>query len=82
TLETPAEYRYVHRIGADAVGMSTVPEVIVARHMGIPCFAISIITDIGVEGRIVEVSVEDVIAVASEAEPKMTRIMKELIASI
>jgi purine-nucleoside phosphorylase len=82
TLETPAEYRYVYRIGADAVGMSTVPEVIVARHMGIPCFAISIITDIGVEGRIVEVSVEDVIAVASEAEPKMTRIMKELIASI
>lgn len=81
TLETPAEYRYVHRIGADAVGMSTVPEVIVARHMGIPCFAISIITDMGVEGQIVEVSVEDVIAVASAAEPKMTRIMRELIAT-
>jgi len=82
TLETPAEYRYVYRIGADAVGMSTVPEVIVARHMGIPCFAISIITDMGVEGQIVEVSVEDVIAVANEAEPKMTAIMKALIASI
>lgn len=82
TLETPAEYRYVYRIGADAVGMSTVPEVIVARHMGIPCFAISIITDMGVEGQIVEVTAEDVVKVASEAEPKMTTIMKELIASI
>jgi len=82
TLETPAEYRYVYRIGADAVGMSTVPEVIVARHMGIPCFAISIITDLGGEGKIVEVTAEDVVAVANEAEPKMTLVMKELIASI
>lgn len=82
TLETPAEYRYIYNIGSDAVGMSTVPEVIVARHMSIPCFAISIITDLGVEGKIVEVSVEDVIAVANKAEPKMTTIMKELIASI
>ncbi|NND94377.1 MAG: purine-nucleoside phosphorylase [Flavobacteriales bacterium] len=81
TLETPAEYKYIFLIGADAVGMSTVPEVIVARHMDIPCFAISIITDMGVEGQIVEVSVEDVIAVATAAEPKMTLIMKELIAS-
>lgn len=82
TLETPAEYRYVHRIGADAVGMSTVPEVIVARHMDIPCFAVSIITDMGVEGQIVEVTAEDVVKVAMAAEPKMTQIMKELIASI
>lgn len=79
TLETPAEYRYVRAIGADAVGMSTVPEVIVARHMEIPCFAISIITDLGVPGKIQKVSLDDVIAVASRQEPKMTLIMRELI---
>ena len=78
-LETPAEYRYIKNIGADAVGMSTVPEVIVARHLGLPCFAISIITDMGVEGRIVKVTHEDVQRVAEVAEPKMTLIMKELI---
>jgi purine-nucleoside phosphorylase len=79
TLETPAEYGYVRAIGADAVGMSTVPEVIVARHMDIPCFAISIITDLGVPGKIKKVSLEDVIEVASRQEPKMTLIMRELI---
>jgi purine-nucleoside phosphorylase len=78
-LETPAEYRYIRNIGADAVGMSTVPEVIVARHMGIPCFAISIITDLGVPGKIVKVTHDDVQSVASQAEPKMTLIMRELV---
>jgi purine-nucleoside phosphorylase len=78
TFETPAEYRMVKILGADAVGMSTVPEVIVARHMNIPCFAMSIITDLGVEGKIVEVTHEDVQHVASLAEKKMTLIMKEL----
>ncbi|MGB0915210.1 MAG: purine-nucleoside phosphorylase [Crocinitomicaceae bacterium] len=82
TLETPAEYKYVRAIGADTVGMSTVPEVIVARHMEIPCFAISIITDLGVPGMIQETSVEDVIAVANKQEPKMTVIMKELISRV
>ncbi|MBL4861468.1 MAG: purine-nucleoside phosphorylase [Crocinitomicaceae bacterium] len=82
TLETPAEYKYVRAIGADTVGMSTVPEVIVARHMGIPCFAISIITDLGVPGKIKEISVEDVIAVAKQQEPKMTIIMRELISRV
>lgn len=82
TLETPAEYSYVRAIGADAVGMSTVPEVIVARHMDIPCFAISIITDLGVPGKIQQVSVQDVIEVASRQEPKMTLIMRELISRI
>ena len=79
TLETPAEYKYVRVIGADAVGMSTVPEVIVARHMEIPCFAVSIITDLGVPGKIQQVSAEDVIEVANKQEPKMTLIMRELI---
>jgi purine-nucleoside phosphorylase len=82
TLETPAEYGYVRAIGADAVGMSTIPEVIVARHMEIPCFAISIITDLGVPGKIQKVSLQDVIDVASRQEPKMTLIMSQLIASL
>jgi purine-nucleoside phosphorylase len=82
TLETPAEYKYIRIIGADAVGMSTIPEVIVARHMDIPCFAISIITDLGVEGKIEEVTVEKVIAVAREKEPFLTEIMKEMISRV
>jgi purine-nucleoside phosphorylase len=82
TLETPAEYGYVRAIGADAVGMSTVPEVIVARHMDVPCFAISIITDLGVPGKIMETTHEDVQRVAEIQEPKMTLIMKELISRL
>jgi len=82
TLETPAEYKYVRIIGGDAVGMSTVPEVIVARHMGLPCFAISICTDLGVPGKIVETTHEDVQRVAAIQEPKMTLIMKTLIAEM
>jgi purine-nucleoside phosphorylase len=78
-LETPAEYTYIRNIGGDTVGMSTVPEVIAARHMGLPCFAISIITDLGVPGKIVKVTHEDVQRVAEKSEPKMTMIMKELI---
>lgn len=81
-LETPAEYTYIRNIAADTVGMSTVPEVIVGRHGGMRCFAVSIITDLGVPGRIVKVTHEDVISVASMAEPKMTLIMKELIAQM
>ena len=82
TLETPAEYKMIKILGADAVGMSTVPEIIVARHMDIPCFAVSIITDLGVEGKIVKVTAQDVIAVAKRQEPKMTKIIKELIARV
>ena len=82
TLETPAEYVYVRNIGADTVGMSTVPEVIAARHMGIPCFGFSIITDLGVPGKIIEMTHEIVQGVARKAEPKMTKIIKELIFSI
>jgi purine-nucleoside phosphorylase len=72
----------VRILGADAVGMSTVPEVIVARHMGIPCFAISIITDLGVSGKIKVVTHEDVQRVAEAVQPKMTLIMKKLISSL
>jgi purine-nucleoside phosphorylase len=82
TLETPAEYNYVRVIGGDAVGMSTVPEVIVARHMSIPCFAISICTDLGVPGKIEKTTHEDVQRVAATQEPKMTLIMKTLISEL
>jgi len=82
TLETPSEYVYFRTIGGDTVGMSTVPEVIVARHMHIPCFAISIITDLGVPGKIVKVTHEEVQRIASLSEPKMTQIIKELIGEI
>jgi purine-nucleoside phosphorylase len=81
-LETPAEYRMLKILGGDAVGMSTVPEVIVAVHSGIKVFAISIITDLGVEGKIVKVTHEDVVRVAAAQEPKMTLIIKELINAI
>lgn len=79
-LETPAEYKYLRIIGADAVGMSTIPEVIVARHMDLPVFAISVITDLGVIGKIEPINIEKVIAAAGKAEPNMTTIFKELIA--
>jgi purine-nucleoside phosphorylase len=81
-LETKAEYRYLRIIGGDAVGMSTVPEVIVANHMGLPVFAISVLTDEGFLDVLEPVSVEDIIKVAEMAEPKMTTILKELIASL
>ncbi|MBQ21770.1 MAG: purine-nucleoside phosphorylase [Flavobacteriales bacterium] len=82
TFETPAEYKFIQIIGADTVGMSTVPEVIVARHMDIPCMALSIITDLGVDGKIIEISHEEVQQVAKAAEPKMTLIIKELLAKL
>jgi purine-nucleoside phosphorylase len=78
-FETPAEYRYLRIIGGDNVGMSTVPEVIVANHIGIKCFGISVITDLGVEGKIMEITHEEVKRAAAEAEPKMTAIVKELV---
>jgi purine-nucleoside phosphorylase len=79
TFETPSEYKYIRVMGADAVGMSTVPETIVARHMGLSVFAVSVISDLGVEGKIVEISHDDVIDAASLAEPKMTLVIKEMI---
>lgn len=79
TYETPAEYRFFRIIGGDAVGMSTVPEVIVAKHAGMEVFAISVITDLGVEGLVEEVSHEEVQRAALAAQPKMTAIMRTLI---
>jgi purine-nucleoside phosphorylase len=75
TFETPAEYKHFHTIGADAVGMSTVPEVIAARHMDLPCFAVSIISDLGVEGKIEYITHQMVQEAASAAESLMTRLM-------
>ena len=79
TFETPAEYKMYHRLGGDAVGMSTVPEVIVARHCGIKVFGMSIITDLGLEDQPVEVSHEEVQVAANKAQPLMKEIMREII---
>jgi purine-nucleoside phosphorylase len=79
TFETPAEYRMYHLFGGDAVGMSTVPEVIVAHHCGIKTFGISIITDLGGFDDPVEVSHEEVQVAANAAQPVMTEIMREMI---
>ncbi len=82
TYETPAEYKMFRILGGDIVGMSTVPEVITARHLGLKVFGVSIITDSGVPGEIVEISHEEVKKVAMKAEPKMTLIMGKLIQSL
>lgn len=79
TFETPAEYNYFRIIGGDAVGMSTVPEVIVANHAKMKVLAFSIITDLGIIGKIVEVSHEEVQEAAKIAQPKMAFIMEEII---
>jgi len=81
-LETRAEYKFLRIIGGDAVGMSTVPEVIVANHMSLPVFAISVLTDEGFPETLKPVSLEEIIKVAHDAEPRMTLILKELIAGL
>jgi purine-nucleoside phosphorylase len=78
-FETPAEYRWLRTIGGDVVGMSTIPEVIVARHAGIPCFAVSVVTDLGGFEPIQKVSHEEVLAVANASEKKLTAIIRELV---
>jgi len=80
TLETPKEYAYFRIIGGDAVGMSTVPEVIVAHQMGIRIFAVSVITDLGVPGRIQKLTHQDVIKAAGETAPKLTSLIIKLVA--
>lgn len=81
-LETKAEYKYLRIIGGDAVGMSTVPEVIVANHMSIPVFAISVLTDEGFPENLQPTSLEDIIETARLAEPKMTHILSQLISAL
>lgn len=81
-LETRAEYRFLRMIGADVVGMSTVPEVIVARHMNLRTMAISVITDECFPDSLEPVSIEDVLAAAAGAEPKLTQVMKAVVESI
>ncbi|MCA9322894.1 MAG: purine-nucleoside phosphorylase [Planctomycetes bacterium] len=81
-LETRAEYRFLRAIGADLVGMSTVPEVIVARHESMRVVAFSIMTDSCLPDALHSVSVEEIIATAGRAEPKLNRIVKDLIAEL
>lgn len=81
-LETKAEYKYLRIIGGDAVGMSTVPEVIVANHAGLPVFAISVLTDEGFPDDLKPVSIDEIIATANQAEPKLTTILSQLIATV
>jgi purine-nucleoside phosphorylase len=79
SYETPAEYKYFRKIGGDAVGMSTVPEVIVAHQMGVRCFGMSVITDLGVPGKIEYLTHEMVKTAAEKAEPKLAAIFKQII---
>jgi purine-nucleoside phosphorylase len=82
TYETPAEYRYIRIVGADAVGMSTVPEAIVAKHAGMKILALSVITDLGIEGKIHEISHQEVLTAASLAEPSITSLLKEVFSEL
>lgn len=81
-LETRAEYRYIRTLGADVVGMSTVPEVLVANHMGLACCAISVLTDNCDPDNLEPVNIEDIIKTAQKAEKKLTELYLALIASL
>ena len=82
TFETRAEYKMLHLLGGDAVGMSTVQEVIAAVHLGLPVFAMSVITDVGIRDDENKITHEEVLQAAREAEPKLTLIFKQLIAQL
>ncbi|SDG48408.1 purine-nucleoside phosphorylase [Psychroflexus sediminis] len=81
-LETRAEYRYLKIIGADAVGMSTIPEIIVANHLKLPVAAISVLTDECDPDNLQPVNIEEIIAVANEAEPKLVKLFSSLIETL
>jgi purine-nucleoside phosphorylase len=82
TFETRAEYKLIHVLGADVVGMSTVQEAIVANHMGMQVFAMSVVTDVGIREEDNIITHEEVLQAAKEAEPKLATIFKELTASL
>ena len=82
TFETRAEYKMIHALGGDAVGMSTVQEVIAANHIGMKVFAMSVITDVGIREEENTITHEEVLQAAKEAEPKFSSIFRELIISI
>lgn len=82
TFETRAEYKMLNILGGDAVGMSTVQEVIAAVHLGLPVFAMSVITDIGIREEENTITHEEVLQAAKDAEPKLTLIFKQLIAQL
>ncbi len=81
-LETAAEYRYMRLIGADAVGMSTVPETIVARHAGLAVLGFSVITDMGLPDAMKSVDLPEVLRVAAAAEPQLNRLLLEVLKGI
>jgi len=78
-LETPAEYNMFRIWGADTVGMSTIPEVIVARHMGMNCFGVSVISNLGIPGKIINVSLDDIVKEAAKADEKLTMLIQEIV---
>jgi purine-nucleoside phosphorylase len=82
TFETRAEYKLIHRLGGDAVGMSTVQEVIAAVHAGLPVFAMSVITDIGIREEENIITHAEVLQAAKDAEPKLSAIFREMIAAL
>jgi purine-nucleoside phosphorylase len=82
TFETRAEYKFLHIAGGDAVGMSTVQEVIAARHIGMSVFAMSVITDLGIRVEENIITHEEVLAAAAAAEPKLTALFQSLIAEL
>jgi purine-nucleoside phosphorylase len=78
-LETPAEYRYLRTIGADAVGMSTTPEVIAAVQMSLPVLAVSVITDLASPGKLKRVDIADILRTAAVAEPRLTALFRRVL---
>jgi purine-nucleoside phosphorylase len=81
-LESPAEYKFLRKLGADAVGMSTVPEVIVANHMSLPCAAISVLTDECDPENLKPINIAEIIEVAGRAEEKLVKLFRRVINGI